>query len=94
MVKKRTRQPRKLATRNRFPPIEKELHKRTRADLVALIVAIAREHAAVARELEERPPGGRRPCKLPIVWGLSVTRNWPSYGVGRERIPIRWLSGG
>lgn len=54
MVKKGTQNPRKLAKINRFPPIEKELHKRTKAELVAMIVAIAKEHAVVTRELEDR----------------------------------------
>lgn len=53
MVKKGTKKPRKLAKSDRFPLIEKELHKRTKAELVAMILAIAREHAVVARELED-----------------------------------------
>jgi len=54
VVKKGTKKPRKLAKVDRFPPIEKELHKRTKAELVAMISAIAEEHAVVARELEDR----------------------------------------
>ena len=54
MVKKGTKKPRKLAKSDRFPLIEKELHKRTKAELVAMILAIAKEHAVVARELEDR----------------------------------------
>jgi len=54
VVKKGTKKPRKLAKSDRFPPIEKELHKRTKAELVAMILAIAKEHAVVARELEDR----------------------------------------
>lgn len=54
MVKKGTKKPRKLAKSNRFPLIEKELHKRTKAELVAMMLAIAKEHAVVARELEDR----------------------------------------
>lgn len=62
MVKKGTTTPRKLAKRNRIPLIEKELHKRTKAELVAMILVIAKEHAVVARELEcrlnvEKPVG-------------------------------------
>jgi hypothetical protein len=47
VVKKGTKRPRKLAKHDRFPQIERELHKRTQAELVALIVAIAKEHAVV-----------------------------------------------
>ncbi len=54
MVKKGTKKPRALAKSDRFPLIEKELHKRTKAELAALILAIAKEHAVVARELEDR----------------------------------------
>jgi hypothetical protein len=54
VVKKGTKQPRKLAKSDRFPLIEKELHKRTKAELVAMILAIAKEHAVAARELEDR----------------------------------------
>jgi hypothetical protein len=54
VVKKGTLKPRKLATSDRFQPIEEELHKRTKAELVAMILAIAKEHAVVARQLEDR----------------------------------------
>lgn len=54
MVKKGTKKPRKLAKSDRFPLIESELHKRTKAELIALVLVIAREHAVVARELEDR----------------------------------------
>ena len=54
MVKKGTKQTRKLAKSDRFSLIEKELHKRTRAELVAMILAIAKEHAVVVRELEDQ----------------------------------------
>lgn len=54
MVKKGTKKPRELAKSDRFPLIGRELHKRTKAELVALILAIAKEHAVVARELEGR----------------------------------------
>ena len=48
MVKKGTKLPRKPAASDRFPPIEKELYKRTKAELVAMILAIAKKHAVVA----------------------------------------------
>jgi hypothetical protein len=54
VVKKGTKKPPRLAKSDRFSPIEKELHKRTKAELVAMILAIAKEHAVVARELEDR----------------------------------------
>jgi len=54
MVKRGTKRPRKLAKSDRFPLIERELRKRTKADLIAMILEIAREHAVIARELEER----------------------------------------
>lgn len=53
-MKKGTTKPRKLAKSDRFPLIEKELYKRTKAELVAIILATAKEHAVVARELEVR----------------------------------------
>lgn len=54
MVKKRKKQSLELAISDRFPRIEKDLHKRTKAELVAMILTIAKEHAVVARELEDR----------------------------------------
>ena len=54
MVKKGTKRPRKLAKTDRFPLIEKALRKRTKADLVQMILMIAKDHAVVARELESR----------------------------------------
>ena len=54
MVKKRTKTARKLAKTDRFPLIEKKLRQRTKADLIAMILMIARDHAVVARELEGR----------------------------------------
>lgn len=56
MVKKKTKKPGKLPNTDRFPLIEKELQKRTKAELVALILGIAKEHVAVTRELEHRLP--------------------------------------
>lgn len=47
MVKKGTKKLRKLAKSDRFPLIEKQLHKRSKADLVAMILAIAKKHAVV-----------------------------------------------
>lgn len=54
MLKKGTAKPRKFANSDRIPLIEKELHKRTKVEVVAMILAIAREHAVVSRELEDR----------------------------------------
>lgn len=54
MVKKGTAKPRKFANSDRIPLIEKELHKRTKVEVVAMILAIAREQAVVSRELEDR----------------------------------------
>jgi hypothetical protein len=54
MVKKGTNKARKIVKTDRFPLVERELHKQTKAELVALILAIAKEHAVVARELEDR----------------------------------------
>ncbi|MCI0361357.1 MAG: hypothetical protein L0211_22980 [Planctomycetaceae bacterium] len=56
MVKQGTKKPRKLAKSDRFPLIGKELHKRTKAELAAIILEIAKEHDVVARELEDRLP--------------------------------------
>ncbi|MFN0055204.1 MAG: hypothetical protein ACKV0T_23780 [Planctomycetales bacterium] len=54
MVKQGRKMPRKLAKTDRYPLIEKELLKRAKGELVAMILAIAKEYAAVARGLEER----------------------------------------
>lgn len=54
MVKKGTKRPLKLAKSDRFPLIDRELRKRTKADLIAMILGIAKEHSVVARELEDR----------------------------------------
>ena len=53
-MKKGTKSPRRLAKSDRMPLIDRELRKRTKADLIAMILMIAREHAVVARELEDR----------------------------------------
>lgn len=52
-MKKGTKKPRKLAKSDRFPLIDRALRKRTKAGLIAMILAIAKEHAVVARELED-----------------------------------------
>ena len=54
MVKKGTKKPRKLSKTDRFPLIEKELRKETKADLIEMILMIAKDHAVVARKLEGR----------------------------------------
>jgi hypothetical protein len=54
VVKKSTKRPRRHAKSDRFQLIDRELHKRTKADLIAMILEIAKEHAVVARELEDR----------------------------------------
>jgi hypothetical protein len=53
-VKKGTKKARKLAESDRFPLIGRALCKRTKADLIAMILVIAKKHAVVARELEDR----------------------------------------
>jgi hypothetical protein len=54
VVKKAAKRQRTPAKPDRFPLIERELRKRTKADLIAMILVIAREHAVVGRELEGR----------------------------------------
>jgi len=54
VVKKGTKRPRKLAKPDRFPLIDRELRKRTKTELIAMILVIAKEYAVVARELEDR----------------------------------------
>ncbi len=59
MVKRRTKKratkkPRNLAKTDRFPLIEEALRKRTKADLIGIIMMLAKEHGAVARALEAR----------------------------------------
>jgi len=54
MVKKDSQKPRRLVESDRFPLIQKELGKRTKAELIAMLLAIAQDHADVARELEDR----------------------------------------
>jgi hypothetical protein len=54
VVKRGTAKFRKLVKSDRFQPIEKELYKQTKAELAVLIMAIARKHSDVVRELEDR----------------------------------------
>lgn len=56
VVKKGMKEPRKRSKADRFPLIEKELHKQTKEELVALILGIVKGHAIVLRELEDRLP--------------------------------------
>ena len=53
-TKKGTKKPRKRGTTNRFPLIEKALGKRTKAELIEIVMKMAHKHATVARELEEQ----------------------------------------
>lgn len=52
--KSRLKKPPKIVKSDCFPLIERELHKRTKGELVAMIVEIAKVHIGVARELEDR----------------------------------------
>ncbi len=54
MVRKGTKKPRKLTKSDRYPLIEKALCKQTKADLLQIILRIARDHSVVARELERQ----------------------------------------
>jgi hypothetical protein len=54
VVKKGAKKPRRLAATDRFAAIDRALCKRTKPELIAMILAIAKEHSVVARELEER----------------------------------------
>ena len=54
MVKKGTQKPRKFVNSNRFSLIEKALRKQTKAELVAVILEIAQQHAVVERRLVDR----------------------------------------
>ena len=53
-TKKGTKKPRKRGKANRFPLIEKALGKRTKAELIEIVVKMAKKHATVARELEDQ----------------------------------------
>ena len=55
----RKRKPRKLATTDRFPLIQKALRKRTKEDLFKMIVMIAKDHYVVVRELEVSSCAGK-----------------------------------
>ena len=54
MVKKGTKKPRKLVKTDRFPAIEKELRKQTKAALIEMMLMIAKEHTVVSSDLEVR----------------------------------------
>ncbi len=54
MVKKGTKKPRELVKTDRFPAIEKELRKQTKATLIEMMLMIAKEHPVVSRDLEVR----------------------------------------
>jgi len=54
MAKKATKNSRGVAESERFRLIDRALRKQAKADLIAMILAIATEHDAVARELEDR----------------------------------------
>ena len=82
MVKKRTKSPRKLAKSDRFSLIDRELRKLTKADLIAMILAIAKEQSVVVRELEDRlnvekpfMPMYRRDSRCLSNWAISRMRN-------------------
>lgn len=49
-----TKKPPKVSKSDRIAPIDGALRKRTKAELTAMLLAIAKEHPAVARGLEER----------------------------------------
>ncbi len=53
-TKKGTKKPRQRGKTNRFPLIEKALGKRTKAELIEIVMKVAKSHAAVARELEDQ----------------------------------------
>jgi hypothetical protein len=53
-ARKGTKKPRKRGTANRFPLIEMALRKRTKAELIEIVMKMAKSHAAVARELEDQ----------------------------------------
>lgn len=53
-TKEGTKKPRERGKANRFPLIEKALGKRTKAELIEIVMKVAKSHAAVARELEDQ----------------------------------------
>ena len=53
-ARKGTKKPRKRGTANRFPLIEMAIGKRTKAELIEIVMKMAKSHAAVARELEDQ----------------------------------------
>ncbi len=53
-TKKGTKKPRKRGKANRFPLIEMAIGKRTKAELIEIVMKMAKSHATVARELEDQ----------------------------------------
>jgi hypothetical protein len=51
-AKKGTKKPRKRGKSNRFPLIQEALRKRTKTELIEIVMKVAKMHATVARELE------------------------------------------
>jgi hypothetical protein len=52
--KRATKKPRNFAKTDQFPLIEEALRKRTKADLIGIVMMMAKEHGTVARGLETR----------------------------------------
>ena len=65
-TKKGTKKPRQRGKTNRFPLIEKALGKRTKAELIEIVMKVAKSHAAVARELEDQL-GTEKPVDLLVA---------------------------
>jgi hypothetical protein len=53
-ARKGTKKPRKRGKANRFQLIEMAIGKQTKAELIEMVMKMAKSHAAVARELEEQ----------------------------------------
>jgi hypothetical protein len=53
-TRKGTKKPRKRGKTSRFSLIEKALGKRTKAELIEIVVNMAKEHATVSRDLEDQ----------------------------------------
>lgn len=66
MTKDGTKKPRKRVKASRFPLIETALGKRTKAELIAIVMKVAKGHVAVARELEDQL-GIEKPVALLIA---------------------------
>lgn len=57
MVRKKmggTKQPRRTSGAERFPLIETALRKQTKANVIELILKLAKAHASLARDLEKK----------------------------------------